>query len=88
MRLYEAKWRIPCRDSLRIIGVRVTSLDGNFDFGDVTSGRYWLVVELQHRSLSLPLDVDSKQDWEASCDTQGPYVEKNFISWMSGMGVL
>lgn len=86
--LYEAKWRKACCDGLNVVKSGLTTMNGGFDFGEVAAGRYWLKVELEARSLSLPIDVSPKHDWEGSCDAQGPYVEGNSISWMAGRDMM
>jgi hypothetical protein len=35
LHLYEAKWRKPCCEDLKVAGTRTTSENGDFDFGDI-----------------------------------------------------
>jgi hypothetical protein len=81
LHLYEAKWRKPCCKDLKLVGTRISSATGGFDFGDIQSGRYWLAVELDGVQHGAPIDVDVRHDWAGSCEVQGPDIEKNFISW-------
>ena len=83
LHLYEEKWRKPCCKDLKLVGTRITSEDGDFDFGDIKSGRYWVTVELDGVQHGTPIDVDARHYWQGSCDTQGPDIEKNSINWGS-----
>jgi hypothetical protein len=83
LHLYEAKWRKPCCRDLKLVGTRISSATGDFDFGDIQSGRYWLAVELEGVQHGAPIDVDVRHDWEGSCEVQGPDIEKNSINWGS-----
>jgi hypothetical protein len=82
--LYEAKWRTACCNGLKRVANRVTSDEGNFDFGNVVDGRYWLAVESAGKNANLPIDVDSRHDWDGACENQGLSIEKDFVSWVGG----
>jgi hypothetical protein len=85
--LYEAKWRTACCQALKSITSRVTSEGGDFDFGSVGDGRYWLAIELGGKDFRLPMDVNAKHDWEGVCENQGPIIEKDSVAWIAGRGV-
>jgi hypothetical protein len=82
--LYEAKWRTSCCETLKSVASRLTSEYGDFDFGTVGDGRYWLAIELRGKNFKLPIDVNSKHDWEGVCEYQGPIIEKDYIAWAAG----
>ena len=82
--LYEAKWRTPCCKDLKYVDSRVTSEEGEFDFGLVGDGRYWLAIDRQGKSLQLPIDIDAKHDWDGRCEKQGPVIERETVDWIGG----
>ena len=81
LQLYEAKWRRPCCKDLKLVGTRSTSATGDFDFGDIQSGRYWLAVEVDGVHHAAPIDVDVRHDWAGRCEDQDLDIGKNSISW-------
>jgi hypothetical protein len=88
LHLYEAKWRKACCRDLKLVGTRISSATGDFDFGDIQSGRYWLAVELDGVQHGAPIDVDVRHDWEGSCKVQGPDIEKNSINWGTSKSIM
>jgi hypothetical protein len=87
LQLYEAKWRKPCCKDLKMAVTRTTSENGDFDFGDIRSGRYWLTVELDGVQHGIAIDVDERHDWD-SCEAQGPDISKNAVNWRSGTPIM
>ncbi len=87
LHLYEVKWRKPCCKDLKLVGARKTSENGDFDFGDIQSGRYWMTIELDGVQYGTPIDVDVRRDWEG-CEAQGPDIGKNGVDWRSGFPIM
>jgi hypothetical protein len=84
LKLYEAKsWKSCCEDS-KLIGSRTSAANGDFDFGDVQTGRYWLEVEWDGRENIIAIDLDPRHDWQGSCEFQGVLIEEKSLTWIAG----
>lgn len=79
LRLYEWKWRVLCCQSLKRRSETVSSRDGAFDFGQVGSGRYWLVASWQGKEYQMPVDVDHAHDAPEGCSMQGALINNRGI---------
>lgn len=78
--LYQAKWRTLCCEKLSLVATRVTSIDGEFNFGSVKSGRYWLSIQWHGQRMAVPVDVDVRHPWK-DCDMQGLFVTDKTFVW-------
>ena len=88
LKLYEAKSRKSCCEDSKLIGSRTSAASGDFDFGDVQTGRYWLEVEWDGRENVLAIDLDPRHDWEGSCEVQGVLLEEKSLTWIAGQAEL
>jgi hypothetical protein len=75
LRLFEWKWRFPCCQTLKRLSETVSSKNGAFDFGQVGSGRYWLVASWQGKEYQMPIDVDHAHDGPEECSMQGALID-------------
>lgn len=89
LKLYEEKWRKSCCKDLKLIGSRTTTASGDFDFGDVQTGRYWLEVEWDNRENTIAIDLDPKHDdWQGSCEDQGVLIKGKSLAWVGGRAIM
>ncbi len=81
LRLYEWKWRVPCCQDLKRVRETESSKNGAFDFGQIGSGRYWLVSSWQGKEYQMPVDVDRAHDAPEGCSMQGALINDrgNFV---------
>ena len=82
--LFEAKGQTACCKDLILIARRVSSEDGDFDFGTLKSGPYWLALDWGGGQPAAPIYVDAHDDW-AGCEFQGPLLDGQNLNWVKLM---
>lgn len=88
LNLDEAKWRKQCCKGLKLVDSRITGTEGDFDFGLLPSGRYWLSVEFEKKETALAIDLDVHHEWEGSCGGQGVVIDGKSLSWIAGTATM
>ena len=83
LKLYAQKSDQACCKDMKLLGSQVTEGDGRFDFGNISSGWYWLTVEYQGKRMTTSILVDSRGNREGRCAEQGVLIEGKLFTWMS-----
>lgn len=86
LKLYaSAKTDKPCCKNMKLVARQTTATDGWFDFENISSGEYWLVVKREGKEMSAPVSIDLQLGWTGNCQEQGALIGEKYFTLFTHM---
>jgi|SRR5277367_2092714 len=86
LRLYAAaKTDEPCCKNMKLVARQTTAGDGWFDFENIPSGEYWLLVKRDGKQMAAPLSIDLQRGWKGNCEEQGALIGEKYFTLFTHM---